>query len=111
MEKVNTMSLRDVNRYQFRKIVPQAWISAKSWCKINRLNQKRNSTIQSGLSAKGKMSVPKGDENYWIGPKKPTSKLNDLTPVIVDYNEANSIRSERKFVTGPKPILIPKPYA
>ena len=115
MEKVNTMSLRDVNRYQFRKNRPSkpGFPVQRAGAKSTDLTKRETPLIQSGLSAKGKMSVPKGDENYWIGPKKTKSSANSILSnsrdqSFPDYNEANSNKEERKFVTGPKPILGPK---
>ena len=59
------------------------------------------------------MFMPKGNENYWIGPKTTKSSANSLSLDSRDqsYPDYFSIKFQeggKKFVTGPKPILGPK---
>ena len=115
MEKVNNMSLRDINRYQFRKDRPSkpGFPVQRAGAKSTDLTKGETPLIESGLTKQGKMLMPKGNENYWIGPKTTKSSANSLSldsrdQSYPDYSQANSKKEERKFVTGPKPILGPK---
>ena len=114
MEKVNNMSLRDINRYQFRKDRPSkpGFPVQRAGAKSTDITKRESLLIQSGLDNQ-RMSKPKGNENYWIGPKKTKSSASSIVSESRDqsypeFRQANSKNEERKFVPGPKPILGPK---
>ena len=110
MEKVNNMSLRDINRYQFRR-----GRSNEPGFPVQRAggatNKDATSQIplkKSGLSTSRKSSVFNSAGNYWMGPKKNTS--NFTSPNSLDSAvkvPPNDMRREN-FKSSPKPLFGPK---
>jgi len=110
MEKVNNMSLRDINRYQFRR-----GRSNEPGFPVQRAGGATNKDAasqiplkNSGLSKSNKSSVFNSAGNYWMGPKKNTS--NFTSPNSLDSAvkvPPNDMRREN-FKSSPKPLFGPK---
>ena len=112
MNKVNNMSLQDINRYQFRRDRPkepgfpvqragaEGMMGARSESKIRGI----------GLPANQQKSLPRGNQHYWMGPKKITtvgSKNSTETNVQTKVNPS-PLQSKKNYKASPKPILGPK---
>ena len=115
MDKVNTMSLRDINRYQFRRDrsdepgfpVQRAGMGDAGNVRSNKM------PLTSGLSPKPKPSSIPAVGQYWMGPK--TSKSSGKSTVSSDDNDlgnrpitSQSQPGKRNYKAVPKPILGPK---
>ena len=77
MEKVNNMSLQDINRYQFRRDRP-----SKPGFPVQRAgggtseDSNREALFQgSGLPENNQISLPQGNKEYWMGPRKVKSSV------------------------------------
>ena len=115
MDKVNNISLRDINRYQFRRDRPKepgfpvqrAGASGKKDARVQ-------STLKgTGLPSTKPISLPFGNETYWMGPKRIQTNASSAQKSSGSQSKENlpSMRSNvhnRNYKAGPKPILGPK---
>jgi len=115
MEKVNNMSLRDINRYQFRRDRSDEPGFPVQRAGASGLGEAvgQNKLLKSGLPASNDEVLPRGRKGYWMGPKKTTSstKTRSSGSNNLDSKSSHSSQtSHRKenFKSGPKPILGPK---
>ena len=114
MEKVNNMSLQDINRYQFRRDRPsEPGFPVQRAGAAGTTDALKQSPIQgSGLPSKREQPIPAGNSNYWMGPKKITSsgstsqKRSGSEQSLSSSFQSSS--SPEKFQASPKPILGPK---
>ena len=114
MDKVNNMSLQDINRYQFRRDRPrEPGFPVQRAGAAGTTDALKQSPIQgSGLPSKRGQPIPAGNSNYWMGPKKITSsgstsqKRSGSEQSLSSSFQSSS--SPEKFQASPKPILGPK---
>ena len=114
MDKVNNMSLQDINRYQFRRDRPrEPGFPVQRAGAAGTTDALKQSPIQgSGLPSKREQPIPAGNSNYWMGPKKITSsgstsqKRSGSEQSLSSSFQSSS--SPEKFQASPKPILGPK---
>lgn len=115
MEKVNNISLRDINRYQFRK-----GRSNKPGFPVQRAgaetlddSRKKTQIKESGLSEQSEINLSDREKSYWMGPKKikssnlpRSSNMNNNSGV---HSKSESVeRPARNFKSAPRPVLGPK---
>lgn len=114
MEKVNNMSLRDINRYQFRpdrSIVPGFPVQRAGAAGMD--GAVGQAPLKgSGLPTVGEKVMP-STKQYWMGPKKVksshSSTLTSPNKHRSEYSTSNqSDLPSRNFKASPKPILGPK---
>lgn len=114
MEKVNNMSLRDINRYQFRRDRPNKPGFPVQRAGAAGMNGARSeATVKgSGLPSVGSQSLPM-PEKYWMGPTKTKSTNSSVSSSPSGRKAEHSLQNEsvspsRNFKATPKPILGPK---
>ena len=114
MNKVNNMSLQDINRYQFRRDRPNkpGFPVQRAGAAESGSSRSQAKLIGSGLPERDKKQTT-SNEHYWMGPKKITTSRSStfLSPSTTQKNRsATSSQDEgrRNFKTEPKPILGPK---
>tara|TARA_B100001057_G_scaffold388483_1_gene395925 strand:+ start:389 stop:1171 length:783 start_codon:yes stop_codon:yes gene_type:complete len=95
MEKVNNLSLRDINRFQFRK-----GRSAESGFPVQRAGSSLNNLPASKFPSPGAGNIPKLPSNYRIGPRKVPSKTT--SPPSPNFSSP-PVESRRK-----SPLPVPK---
>ncbi len=113
MDKVNNMSLRDINRYQFRRDR-----SKEPGFPVQRAGAdgmdgaKTQSTVRgTGLPSARPKSIPHTNQSYWMGPKKIKSSSSSTSTSSQRQSfsgESQSTHSSKNFRAAPKPILGPK---
>ncbi len=114
MDKVNNMSLQDINRYQFRRDRPkEPGFPVQRAGAAGTVDALKQSPIQgSGLPSKRRQPVPAGNSNYWMGPKKISSSSSTSQKRSGSQHSSSSSfqssSSPKKFQASPKPILGPK---
>jgi hypothetical protein len=109
------MSLQDINRYQFRRDRP-----SKPGFPVQRAgggtseDSNREAPFQgSGLPENNQISLPQGNKEYWMGPRKvksssATSTSNMGSQKKTFSNPMKSNKPVKNFKTNSKPILGPK---
>ena len=114
MDKVNNMSLRDINRYQFRRDRPkEPGFPVQRAGASGKADARRESTVRgSGLPTTGLRSVP-SEQGYWMGPRKIKSSRSSstLSPSSQNKEKSSVIQSSSpsgNFKASPRPILGPK---
>ena len=114
MDKVNNMSLQDINRYQFRRDRPkEPGFPVQRAGAAGTPDALRQSPIQgSGLSSRKGQQIPAGNSNYWMGPKKIISSSSTTQKRSGSKQSTSSSfkssSSPENFKASPKPILGPK---
>ena len=114
MDKVNNMSLQDINRYQFRRDRPkEPGFPVQRAGAAGAADALKQSPVQgSGLPSKRGQPVPAGNSNYWMGPKKISSSSSTSQKRSgSQHSSSSSFQSSslpKKFQASPKPILGPK---
>jgi len=113
MEKVNNMSLRDVNRFQFRRDRPSkpGFPVQRAGASLSGSSSASAPLIQSGVEPRQGKSAHAGSESYWMGPKHTKSSSSVDRPTHSnnpDSRTVNSVKPRKNFKTSPKPILGPK---
>jgi hypothetical protein len=115
MNKVNNMSLRDINRYQFRRDRPSrpGFPVQKAGGGAYEGSDLEATLKGSGLSENEQISLPQGSKDYWMGPRKvksssASSTSNDGSQKKTFSNSIKSNESTKNFKTKAKPILGPK---
>lgn len=113
MNKVNNMSLRDINRFQFRKGRPSEPGFPVQQAGSNNLpmsssEDKLGTSSVRGVLPKAESKSFNGKPSYWLGPKKVVSstvngKVNPTQPA-----QTPSTPSLKNFKAKPKPVLGPK---
>jgi len=115
MNKVNNMSLRDINRYQFRRDRP-----SKPGFPVQRAgggaydgSELEASIKGSGLPKNKQISLPQGSKDYWMGPRKVKSSSASSTSNVGSQKNTfptptKSNEPVKNFKTKTKPILGPK---
>ncbi len=99
MEKVNNLSLRDINRFQFRK-----GRSAEPGFPVQRAGSSLIDQPASKFPSPGTGNLPKLPSNYQIGPRKVPSKTESPPSPNLTSPQVNS----RKNSSLPVPKLGPK---
>ena len=114
MEKVNNMSLQDINRYQFRRgRSKEPGFPVQRAGAAGMKDARRESTVRSsGLPSAPEASAV-GNNQYWMGPRKinNTSSSIGLGQDTKLQRQAPSLRtnlSKQNFKASTKPILGPK---
>lgn len=100
MEKVNNMSLRDVNRFQFRRGRP-----AEPGFPVQRAGSASQAGAQLPYAGSGAMPSP--PSKYWLGPRKSPDSSSPLIKKVETKNDDQPTQPERKFFY-PTPRLGPK---
>jgi hypothetical protein len=116
MDKVNNMSLRDINRYQFRRDRPKepGFPVQRAGAGGLEGSQRQTSIRDSGLPLIKQNSQKQGNRSYWMGPKKvnasSSSRSRASTATDSDFSapRATSPVPPKNFKARPKPILGPK---
>lgn len=115
MEKVNNMSLQDINRYQFRRDRPkEPGFPVQRAGAAGIKDAQRESTVKgSGLPAVTPKAIANGNEQYWMGPKKiktsgSTKRMRSGTQTATQSPSFRTDPSHENYKAGPKPILGPK---
>lgn len=115
MNKVNNMSLRDINRYQFRRDRPSkpGFPVQRAGAGLSETSRREAPLKESGLNQNQQNNLPKGKKDYWMGPRKikPSTFPNATGLGKQTRNYSNSIKSEepaKNFKAKAKPILGPK---
>lgn len=112
MNKVNNLSLRDINRFQFRKGRPsepgfpvqRAGSSVPlDQKKVNEIGSSVQRGTQSNLRPKGMPSAT----SYWMGPTK-IKKSSSSGRVLPNAHGSSAVPKKRNFKATPKPILGPR---
>ena len=101
MEKVNNLSLRDINRFQFRK-----GRSAEPGFPVQRAGSSLNALPTSKFPSAGAGNLPRLPSNYRIGPQKVPAKAEssprDLSP------PSPALPSPRVDSRKKSPLPVPK---
>jgi hypothetical protein len=115
MDKVNNMSLQDINRYQFRRGRPkEAGFPVQRAGASGSTNAIREADVRgSGLPSTRGQPIPQGKSNYWMGPKKistssSASRSNFGSQTGSSTRSSQSSSSKKNYKASPKPILGPK---
>ena len=112
MDKVNNMSLQDINRYQFRRDRPkEPGFPVQRAGASGATDAIRQSPVQgSGLPPTRGQAIPSGNSNYWMGPKKISNSTSSVrrSPQESSSSSFQSSSPPEKFKASPKPILGPK---
>ena len=114
MEKVNNLSLQDVNRYQFRK-----GRSNKPGFPVQRAGAESRSAPatkaplqDAALFRGGATTFPQGSKDYWMGPRRIKSSGStsgfSAPAVSPQSSSGGSWETDKNFKIAPKPILGPK---
>lgn len=112
MNKVNNLSLRDINRFQFRKGRPsepgfpvqRAGASVPTdQKKVTEIGSSVQRSTQSNLKPKGMPSA----SSYWMGPTK-IKKSSTGGRVLPNTQGSSAVPNKKNFKAKPKPILGPK---
>jgi len=116
MDKVNNMSLRDINRYQFRRDRPKepGFPVQRAGAGGLEGSQRQTSIRDSGLPLKKHNSQKQENRSYWMGPKKVNASSSSRSRASTRTNsEFSAPRSTspvppKNFKASTKPILGPK---
>lgn len=113
MEKVNNLSLRDVNRFQFRRDRPSepGFPVQRAGASLSGSSSASTPLLQSGLKPGKENSTQVGSESYWMGPKRTKSSSNvdkSTQSSNLGSRTVNSVEPRKNFRSSPKPILGPK---
>lgn len=116
MDKVNNMSLRDINRYQFRRDRPKepGFPVQRAGAAGIEGSHRESSIRDSGLPLSKQKSQSLGNRSYWLGPKKINTTRSSSFPSSsatgsdISAPSSNSTPPPKNFKASPKPILGPK---
>ena len=112
MNKVNNLSLRDINRFQFRKGrssepgFPVQRAGAAGSQQANKLKSIGPSQTQ-GTQSKLTPAANPSASSYWMGPTQ-IKKSSNVGRVLPNTQESSGGASKKNFKSAPKPILGPK---
>ncbi|MEC8789907.1 MAG: hypothetical protein VXX29_01615, partial [Verrucomicrobiota bacterium] len=112
MNKVNNLSLRDINRFQFRKGrssepgFPVQRAGAAGLQQANKLKSVGPSQTQ-GTQSKLTPAANPSASSYWMGPTQ-IKKSSNGGRVLPNTQESSGGASKKNFKSAPKPILGPK---
>lgn len=113
MEKVNNMSLRDVNRYQFRKNRPSepGFPVQKAGSEALPTPSADTGLGRPSLRGVGPPGTPKSGakkESYWMGPKKVRTSGGQTSSSSNSIFRSPAAAPEKNFKSYPKPLFGPK---
>lgn len=115
MDKVNNMSLQDINRYQFRRDRPkEPGFPVQRAGAAGADDARSESTVRgAGLLPSGQSDPSTGKDRYWMGPPKIKSSSSTKTTSQGSKSKKsssffNSRPTDQNFKASPKPILGPK---
>ena len=113
MSKVNNMSLRDINRFQFRKGRPSEpgfpiQQAGSQDLPMSSSEKKLGSSNVRGVIPYGERKQGAGRPSYWLGPKKMSSSSTSgkVSPSNGGPTQAKQVK--KNFQSLPQPILGPK---
>ena len=113
MEKVNNMSLRDVNRYQFRRNRPSepGFPVQKAGSEALPTPSADTGLGRPSLRGVGSPGIPRSGatkESYWMGPKKIQTSGGQKSSSSNSLFRSPSAAPEKNFKSYPKPLFGPK---
>lgn len=113
MNKVNNLSLRDVNRFQFRKNRPSepGFPVQRAGSDSLPASADNNSLGRPSLRGVGPPAVSRGGvpkESYWMGPKKIEAPARRNKPSSSSSRRSLPTSPEKNFKSYPKPLFGPK---
>jgi hypothetical protein len=113
MGKVNNMSLRDINRFQFRKGRPSepgfpVQQAGSQDLPMTSTATKLGSSSVRGVIPSEHRSKGVGRPSYWLGPKKMVSSSTSGKVSPSSGGKVQPKQVKKNFQSGPKPILGPK---
>jgi len=109
MDKVNNMSLQDINRYQFRRDRP-----TEPGFPVQRAGSTENpkDISDASLHKAGLKPLNQSDPNYWMGPKRLKSSSIDVKAVPQTRPSADPFsptgKKKMNFSPRAQPLLGPK---
>lgn len=113
MNKVNNISLRDINRFQFRKGRPSepGFPVQKAGSKnlpLSPSEKKLGSSNVRGVIPSSQKNSGSGRSSYWLGPKKieSSSTAGKVSPSSSFQSQSSQVK--KNFKSFPKPVLGPK---
>lgn len=113
MNNVNNMSLRDINRFQFRKGrssepgFPVQKAGSKNLPMGSSERRLGESSVR-GVIPSGKGNSGTNPTSYWLGPKKMVSSSTSGNVSPSASSQASSVRVSKKYGSPIKPVLGPK---
>ena len=112
MEKVNNMSLRDVNRYQFRKNRPSepGFPVQKAGSESLPSPSDKNNLGRPSLRGVGPAGGAPGEpkQSYWLGPRRTRTTGSQAKERINPVSRPSTPTPPKKFKSYPKPLFGPK---
>ena len=113
MNNVNNMSLRDINRFQFRKGRPSepgfpVQKAGSENLPMSSIEQKLGSSNVRGIIPSGKGNSGGGKPSYWLGPKKMVSSSTSGKVSPSTSARSDSMRKSKNYRSAPRPVLGPK---
>jgi hypothetical protein len=113
MNNVNNMSLRDINRFQFRKDRPSepGFPVQKAGAEnlpMSSLEQKLGSSSVRGVIPSGKGNSGDVKASYWMGPRKMISSSTSGKVSPSPSSQSDSMRTSKNYRSAPRPVLGPK---
>ena len=113
MNNVNNMSLRDINRFQFRKGrssepgFPVQKAGSKN-VPMGSSERRLGESSVRGVIPSGKGNSGTNPTSYWLGPKKMVSSSTSGNVSPSASSQASSVRVSKKYGSPIKPVLGPK---
>ena len=113
MNNVNNMSLRDINRFQFRKGRPSepgfpVQKAGSENLPMSSIEQKLGSSNVRWIIPSGKGNSAGGKPSYWLGPKKMVSSSTSGKVSPSTSARSDSMRKSKNYRSAPRPVLGPK---
>ncbi|MBT3667181.1 MAG: hypothetical protein HN548_06855 [Opitutae bacterium] len=113
MGKVNNMSLRDINRFQFRKGRPSepgfpVQQAGSQDIPMTSSEKKLGSSNVRGVIPSGQRRTGAGRPSYWLGPKKMVSSSTSGKVSASNGGQTQAKQVKKNFQSLPQPILGPK---
>ena len=114
MKKVNNMSMRDINRFQFRKGrssepgFPVQKAGSQDLPISSSEEKLGSSSIRGVLPPNTANKSMSGKPSYWLGPKKVVSSTANGKFTPTQPSRTSSTSSFNNFKSYPKPVLGPK---
>lgn len=113
MSKVNNMSLRDINRFQFRKGRPSTpgfpvQQAGSENLPMSSSEQRLGSSNIRGITPSARNGSGAGKSSYWLGPKRmdSSSTSGKVSPSRSGQTQTKQVK--KNFKSLPQPILGPK---
>ena len=113
MNNVNNMSLRDINRFQFRKDRPSepgfpVQQAGSKNLPMSSSEQKLGSSSVRGVIPSRSGNSGGGKTSYWMGPKKLISSSTSGKVSPSTSARTDSMRARKNYSSSSRPVLGPK---